>query len=277
MAAQITSITGLQNLINLQEFRADWNSLTAIDFSGLTNLTYIDISDNDIPGEGTPSLTSVNLTGCTALEQLRLDDSNFSAGIPNLTGLTSLNYFRIDDCNISGDIDLSMLSALTGFDLSDNNGITSVTLPEALLLDIRLDNTGLTETAVNNILQWVDGSGVTNGYMNLSGGTSALPTGYGITAITSLLEKVWIVLTNLPISYSFSVRKNNTLFCGSLTGDSLIYSDSPVLEEGVNVYNDIALTIPTFGYVCDCTNNLSYFMPFPGGTLPVGSPLEPCV
>lgn len=198
MAAQITSIIGLQNLINLEQFRADFNSLTTIDLSGLTSLNYIDISDNNIPGTFTNSLTSVNLTGCTALEQLRLDDSDFSAGIPNLTGLTSLQYIDMDQCSISGNVDLSMLPALTGFDLSGNTGITSVTIFEQVLNDVDLFDAALTEESVNDILGWLDGGGVLNGYVNLSEGTNAIPTGAGITAKDSLEAKGWAVYVNVP-------------------------------------------------------------------------------
>lgn len=195
MAAAITSIIGLQNLSNLQNFNADWNSLTTVNLSGLTNLTYVDISDNEIPGGGDNSLTSVNLTGCTSLQELRLDDSNFSGGIPNLTGLTSLTLLDIDQSIISGDIDLSMLSSLTVLDLSGNT-ITSVQLPESNLNDVILSDNSLTETAVNNILQWLDGSGVQNGYVDLAGGTNAIPTGNGVTAKQNLTGKGWQVYVN---------------------------------------------------------------------------------
>ena len=56
MASVITSISGLQNLPNLTNFDADFNGLIAADFSGLTNLNYIDISDCDLPN-GSNSLT----------------------------------------------------------------------------------------------------------------------------------------------------------------------------------------------------------------------------
>jgi hypothetical protein len=196
MAARITSITGLQNLINLQQFTADWNSLTTVDLSGLTNLTYVDISDNEMPGTGDNSLTSVNLTGCTALEYLYLDDSDFSAGMPDLTGLTNLIEFDMDQCGIVGDIDLSMLSSLEEFDLNGNDNLTSVILPESSLNDIDLDSTALTETAVNSILQSLDSSGVTNGFVDLAGGTSAAPTGAGATAYDNLVGKGWDAYTN---------------------------------------------------------------------------------
>jgi hypothetical protein len=198
MATVITSITSLQNLTNLQTFNADWNSLQTVNLSGLTNLISVDVSDTELlDGSGNPSLTGINLSGCTALEELRLDDSDFSAGIPDLSGLTALQTLDMDRCGISGDIDISASSFnnLTSFDLSDN-AITSVTLPEAYLTDVNMYDAALTETAVNNILQWLDGSGVENGYVTLEGGTNAVPTGNGATSKTNLQNKGWQVYVN---------------------------------------------------------------------------------
>lgn len=210
MSATITSITGLQNLTNLQEFYADWNSLTSVNLSGLANLVDVDISDNDIPGsEGDPSLTSVNLTGCTALQTLRLDDSNFSAGIPNLTGLNSLVFFDMDQCSISGAIDISMLPALAGFDLNGNTGLTSVTIFEQVLNDVNISNAALTEASVNDILGWLDGGGETNGFVDLSEGTNAIPTGDGLTAISNLQSKGWNVLVNGTTTTTTTINPGN--------------------------------------------------------------------
>lgn len=196
MSAAITSITGLQNLPNLQDFRADWNSLTSVNLSGLSNLTYVDISDCEIPGSSDHSLTSVNLTGCTALEELRLDDSDFSGGIPDLTGLANIEWLDMDQCEITGNVDLSMLLSLRGFDLSGNTGLTSVTIFEQVLDSVNIFNCALTEASVNDILGWLDGGGETNGYVDLSGGTNAAPTGDGLTAVTNLEGKGWSVIVN---------------------------------------------------------------------------------
>jgi uncharacterized protein YjbI with pentapeptide repeats len=197
MATTITSITNLQNLTNLQEFNADWTSLQTVNLSGLTQLTTVDVSDTIKLDDSGHSLTNVNLSGCTALEQLRLDDSDFSAGIPDLSGLTSLQFFDMDQCSISGAVDISASSFnnLTGFDLSGNS-ITSITLPEANLDNVNLNGNALTETAVNNVLQWLDGSGVENGYVNLEGGTNAIPTEGGATSKTNLQNKGWSVYVN---------------------------------------------------------------------------------
>jgi hypothetical protein len=221
MSTTITSISGLQNLPNLQNFNADWNSLVSVDLSGLTNLTTVDISDSiKLDGSGDHTLTSVNLTGCTSIQNLRLDGSDFSAGMPNLSGLTSLQYFDMDTSSISGSVDISgqSFNNLFGFDLS-NNTITSIQLPEANLNDIILYDNALTETGVNNVLQWLDGSGVEGGYVDLSGGTNAVPTGNGSISKSNLRTKGWQVYVNqgppgkvsIPASTDFDIYGDFTI------------------------------------------------------------------
>lgn len=193
----ITSITGLQNLPNLQDFRADFNYLTTVDLSGLENLTYVDISDCDIPDTNDPSLTSVNLTGCTALEELRLDDSNFSAGIPDLTGLTSLTFIDVDQCNITGEVDFSGLPALDYLDISGNTGLTSIIISYTQpFIDLYAGNCALTQTAVDNILDTLANNGISGGIVDLGGGTNSHPGPTGLAAKTTLEDNGWSVTVN---------------------------------------------------------------------------------
>ncbi len=199
MGATLTSITGLQNCVNLQEFRADWNSLTTVNLSGLSNLTYVDISDNDVPGSGTNSLTSLNVTGCTAIVTLNIDDNNFSAGLPDLTPLTSLVTLDLDQCGITGNLDISQLSStLESIDLSGNTGITSVLFPSASITNLDLSNTALTQTAVNNTLMWINGNGLENGNLSLHNGTSSHPSSEFLIHKTQLEGKGWNVNVNQP-------------------------------------------------------------------------------
>jgi Leucine-rich repeat (LRR) protein len=198
MAAVITSITGLQNLTNLNNFNADYNGLQSVNLSGLTNLLNVDISDNDIPGTGTSSLTSVNLSGCTALEELRLDDSDFSAGVPDLSGLTSLNLLDLDQCSISGVVDLTGLSALQELDISGNTALTSVIINDAQpILYFYASGCDFTETAVDNILIELSNNGLSNGEVELNGGTSAIPSATGLAAKSTLEGNGWLVDVNV--------------------------------------------------------------------------------
>jgi hypothetical protein len=196
MAARITSITGLQNLTGLVNFYADWNSLTSVNLSGLTNLLLVDVSDqNSIIGNQN-CLTSINLSGSTAIEVLRLDDSDFSAGYPDISALASLLVLDMDQCQLSGVIDLSIFPNLISIDLSSNNNITSVILLEQFLNHVNLGQNALTQECVDDVLMWLDGSGVENGYVDLSGGTNAAPSQQGIDHADSLISKGWQVLYN---------------------------------------------------------------------------------
>lgn len=197
MAAVITSITGLHNLSNLQNFDADWNGLQSVNLSGLSNLIYADISDNNISGGYINSLTSVNLSGCTDLQELRLDDSDFSAGIPSLAGLTSLSLIDFDQCSISGVVDLSGLPALARLDFNGNTALTSIIIADAQPITY-FDAFGcaLTETAVDNILVALSNNGNSNGYIFLDGGTNAIPSATGLAAKTVLEGNGWMVSVN---------------------------------------------------------------------------------
>jgi Leucine-rich repeat (LRR) protein len=200
MASELVSITGLQNLVNLQEFRGDYNSFTEIDFSGLTNLTYVDVSDCEIPGTSTHSLVSINLSGCTALQELRLDDSNFLAGLSNLAGLNNLEWLDLDQCNITGSVNLSSLTNLRGFDLYGNGGLTEVIISNSQPLgdgkEIYLYDCALTQTAVDNILVALSTNGITGGYLDMEVGTNAAPSSTGLAAKLVLEGNGWNVYVN---------------------------------------------------------------------------------
>lgn len=197
MAASIVSITGLQNLTSLNNFNADWNGLQSVNLSNITSLTFVDISDNNIPGTGTNSLTSVNLSGCTALQELRLDDSNFSAGIPSLAGLTSLRIIDFDQCSISGVVDLTNLSALEELDIFDNTALTSIIIADTQpILRFYASDCALTETAVDDILVVLSDNGLTNGNVELDGGTNAIPSATGLAAKLALEGFGWTVTVN---------------------------------------------------------------------------------
>jgi len=201
MSSVITSITGLQNLTSLQSFDADYNALQEVDLSGLTNLTYVDISDNDELGSN--GLKSINLSGCIALQELRLDDNDFSEGFPDLSGLNSLVLIDFDGCNLNGEINISSLSALERFDFSYNVGLSNIIVSSSQPLgandnNLRADNCALTEASVDNILVALSENSVINGYVDLSGGTNSPPSPIGQAAITVLTdpERGWSVDTN---------------------------------------------------------------------------------
>jgi hypothetical protein len=198
--ASLTSITGLQNLTNLERFVADDHNLTSVNLSGLSNLLHVDVGDNELPGTSTHSLTSINLSGCTSLTYLRLDDSDFSAGFPDLSDCTSLTYIDFDQCGIVGSVNVSNLPVLEDFDFSGNTELTELIISSTQPLgvdgqELLINDCALTQTAVDNILVALADNSVTNGYIiidNSSGaGTNAAPGAAGIAALIVLDGKGW--------------------------------------------------------------------------------------
>lgn len=92
-----------------------------------------------------------------------------TALFPNLERLTSTGGF-LNTLNVSENTVLSSL------DVSNNDFFE--------------------EQNVNNILMALDANGVSNGWLNISGGSSVAPSGDGITAAYNLVGKGWTVITN---------------------------------------------------------------------------------
>lgn len=254
MAATITSITGLQNLTNLQNFYADWNSLTTVDLSGMTSLINVDVSDNNTPNEeNSNSLTSINLTGCVNIEALYLDDSDFSTeGISSVTGLSDLTLctnLDLDGCALAGTINLNNFSNLTFLDVSANNIENLIISDTFAPIDyLSANDNALNVSSVNNILINLDGNEIENGEVNIFGGTNANPTGLGVDAAVSLSGKGWIVsLNNNPNFTQYNNWYDATdtgSVCGGTSAFNTFYA-SGSLEIGTQVYTDGWGGIPT--------------------------------
>jgi hypothetical protein len=200
MGATITSFTGLQNLTNIQEFKADYNSLTSIDLSGMSSLIEVDLSDNDLPDSSTNSLSSINLSGCTSLEFLYLDDNDFSAGFPDLSDCDSLVLIDFDQCGIVGSVDISNLPALEQFDFNNNTELTEVIISSTQPLgdngrELIANDCALTQTAVDNILLALASGSISNGFVDLDNddgeGTNAAPGEAGRESLLILSDRGW--------------------------------------------------------------------------------------
>jgi hypothetical protein len=207
MGAALTSITGLQNLTNLERFVADDNNLTSVNLSGLSNLNHVDVGDNELPGTGTNSLTSINLSGCTSLTYLRLDDSDFSAGFPDLSDCTSLTYIDFDQCGIVGSVDITNLTVLEDFDFEGNTELTELIISSTQPLgadnkELLINDCALTQTAVDNILVALASGSIEGAEIyigNNDDGTNAAPGVAGREALLILSDRGW----------SFSVASGN--------------------------------------------------------------------
>ena len=202
---------------NLKYLEANNNQLSTINLSNNTALLTADVSEN--------LLTSISLSNNTALQVLNVG-TNSLTGALNLSANTSLTELNCESNTLSSITGLSSLTNLskltisnnsfTTLDISNNtnlvdiyaavNNITSVTLSSSpnitTTYHLDLSNNGLTEAAVNYILQTVNGYTTPSGtnmsdkFIDISGGTNATPTGVGITALNSLLAKGYTIVNN---------------------------------------------------------------------------------
>jgi len=249
MGATITSFTGLQNLTNIQQFRADYNSLTSIDLSGLSSLTLVDLSDNDLPGSNTNSPVSVNLSGCTSLETLYLDDNDLSAGFPDLSDCTSLTYMDFDQCGLVGSVDISNLPLLEYIDFSGNLGLTELIISRNQPIgdngnEVTLNDCGFSQTAVDNILLELASGSVSNGYVGLENntdGTNAAPGQVGRDSLFILNSRGWTfdVVSGNHTMLSLAYESTSGSVCSSTnTGIYYILSGSNV-EVGNKLFQNL--------------------------------------
>ena len=81
----VSDLTGVKLLTNLVDLICPNNYLTSLDVSGLTNLKYLDCMNN-------PTLSSLNVSNCTALEDIFCGSTAISSiNVSTCTSLSTLN------------------------------------------------------------------------------------------------------------------------------------------------------------------------------------------
>ncbi len=222
MSSKLTSIQNLQNLKNLELFSANNHALDHVDLSGMTELIEVVISRESESED--PPLRSLNVTGCVNLESLEVNNNDFSLGFPNLSGLNNLNYINFSSCGISEPLDLSGLIGLRRFDLSDNGDLIEISVSESQYLEyVALNDCNLNEETVDGILTGLSDSGVSNGYVNLGGGTNSPPGPDGLAAKEELEDNGWEVEVNVAVpAYAIIAADTDFDISGDFTIEAFI-------------------------------------------------------
>ena len=157
------------------------------------NFDPLDVTQIVFISEGVSSIS--NLSDLENLSLLRLENGSLSSvdGYQNLTSLSYIN-FKLND--LVGNIDLSKLSNLITIQLQ-NNLIDSINLGSNAPFSLFDASTNaLTQASVDNIINETDANGVSNGTLNVSGGTNSAPSASSSTALANLISKGWTVTTN---------------------------------------------------------------------------------
>jgi len=204
LTASTVSIFGLQgytSAVTLNSFLGGYyssvyiNQLSdsiGIEVNSMTQSNILNFSDN------------ISSTYIECVSLLNVFDSIV---IYNNTDLDNIDLSSI--INIYGSFTIQSNPSLTAIYLGDlelvsgnlnfngNTILSNISIGGSLdCLSVSITSCDLSVTTVNNILIALDTAGYSNGTVDLSGGTSATPTGGGVTAAANLVIKGWTVTTN---------------------------------------------------------------------------------
>jgi hypothetical protein len=118
-----------------------------------------------------------------------------AVAISNLQKLEGFDEWDGDDMAFTS-LDFTGITTITEL-YNDRTGLQHINITGCINLDdVELNDNALTEASVNHVLITLDDNGLSNGYVDLSGGTSATPSGLGLAAQASLVIKGWAVFVN---------------------------------------------------------------------------------
>lgn len=115
--------------------------------------------------------------------------------ISNLQKLQGINEWDGDDMGFTS-LDFTGLTSIRQL-YNNNSGLQHINITGCINLDdVNLNDNALTVQSVDHILITLDDSGVTNGYLDLTGGSNAAPDLAGDAAAANLITKGWNVNIN---------------------------------------------------------------------------------
>jgi len=118
-----------------------------------------------------------------------------STAISNLYRLEGLDEWDGDDMAFTS-LDFTGITTMTEI-FNDNTGLQHINITGCVNLnDVQLYENNLTQYSVDHVLITLDNSGLSNGAVDVSGGTNASPSSAGLDAIGNLISKGWYVVYN---------------------------------------------------------------------------------
>jgi hypothetical protein len=119
-----------------------------------------------------------------------------SVAISNLYQLEGIEEWDGDNMEFNS-LDFTGITTITEL-YHANTGLQHINITGCVNLnDIEIDNNALTQASVDHVLITLDDNGVTNGYVDVSGGTNSVPSVAGAAAEASLILKGWTVNVNV--------------------------------------------------------------------------------
>jgi hypothetical protein len=133
------------------------------------------------------------------LQDFEIGDGGVEQGtavaISNLQKLEGFDEWDGDGMAFTS-LDFTGITTITEI-FNDNTGLQHINITGCVNLeDVYLFNNNLTQASVDHVLITLDNNGLTDGYVDLDGGTNATPSALGLAAKLSLETKSWDVFIN---------------------------------------------------------------------------------
>jgi len=176
---------------------------------GITTLNILATSNSErlVDIEYASDLITLNFPNLTTLTK-QLDNNGYlyieynpvltTINFPKLNSANQFDLYINDNSNLTT-VNFPLLNSFTGgdggdFEIYNNPNLTTITVSSILVSDyLYFPNNALNQATVDNILQALVYSGVSDGYINLQGGDNAVPNA---TNVTILQNRNWDVYTN---------------------------------------------------------------------------------
>lgn len=190
--------------LNLAGFSAvgrpiDLTGDAVVTFIDLTGANVADVTLQDmaalveVRAMALPGLGSFYVDNCAALEGIYA--GSWGNIYTNFNALPSLTYVEISQSAFST-LTFTACPVLAGFELFDCANLDTINCDFAAAGYVNLSGCAFTEGGVDTILADLDTNGHTNGEVDLSGGTNAIPSAAGLASKANLEGKGWTVTVN---------------------------------------------------------------------------------
>lgn len=184
----------LSSFTSIDEIYLGVNQFTGTvpSFSTNTSLTYLNLVNNQLTGQ-CPSLAANIL-----LDSCYLNGNKLTGSPPTMPISAVIRYFEIDTNALTGSIPpLAGCTGLIRYTCANNQltGYLGGGVPSTLV-EFRVYNNKLTQTAVDLILSDFVAAGASGGVLTLAGGTNATPSAAGLANKVILQGRGWTVTNN---------------------------------------------------------------------------------
>ena len=169
-------------------YLASTNFFGAYDIHGDTVVQQIELS-------GTP-FDTIDAYLCTAMTQAIFNACTSCTAI-DVHGNSSLISVNVDGASSLTSVTLGTLSVCQGINILNCGSLATIDISGCPIAEaVTLTGNALDQTSVDGVLADLDSGGLSNGTVDISGGTNSAPSAAGLTSKANLEGKGWTVTVN---------------------------------------------------------------------------------